>query len=419
MLRQAVSPKTSTSLITCFTVFKRLAFDGEIEKGAFDLVAACGNLTRIAMSTNRVFPLESIRTDGWFERIGEGIGSFQTLCEVIGPRFFAFAMIAGARIVALTIDRRSPDNTLVDFAVAGDESEMVEAQTQRLTLGDFRKRLVGALVTEEPTGPPPARLMDVESIQRHIGVRYLLLAPVFGYGLVSLTCDAYGSMLRVRRDGIDEVYEIEEFRTRIRLHVREELQRALRGAGRGAIDLAKVTEAEAAAEAGDQLRVIELIGSWPAPLAIFLRTSEGQSLAPEVRARIAKALALLGKACVVLGEAEKGHEILRLAIQYAADTNMAPEVFTTLGCSMLDLGRHGEAIGVLKRAASLGADGKMIWPLVARAFLERGSRVAAFSALLRAKRLGAEGPEFTRLWERTAQNIGPGFEAWQRQVGGG
>jgi tetratricopeptide (TPR) repeat protein len=261
--------------------------------------------------------------------------------------------------------------------------------------------------------------MDVESIQRHIGVRYLLLAPVFGYGLVSLTCDAYGSMLRVRRDGIDEVYEIEEFRTRIRLHVREELQRALRGAGRGAIDLAKVTEAEAAAEAGDQLRVIELIGSWPAPLAIFLRTSEGQSLAPEVRARIAKALALLGKACVVLGEAEKGHEILRLAIQYAADTNMAPEVFTTLGCSMLDLGRHGEAIGVLKRAASLGADGKMIWPLVARAFLERGSRVAAFSALLRAKRLGAEGPEFTRLWERTAQNIGPGFEAWQRQVGGG
>ncbi|MGC4069812.1 MAG: hypothetical protein QM784_35170 [Polyangiaceae bacterium] len=60
------------------------------------------------MSSNRVFPLESIRTDGWFERIGEGIGSFQTLCEVIGPKFFAFAMIAGARIVALTI--RSPQS---------------------------------------------------------------------------------------------------------------------------------------------------------------------------------------------------------------------------------------------------------------------------------------------------------------------
>jgi hypothetical protein len=368
------------------------------------------------MSSNRVFPLESIRTDGWFERIGEGIGSFQTLCEVIGPKFFAFAMIAGARIVALTIDRKNPDNTIVDFAVAGDEAEMVEATSQRLTLGEFRKRLVSALVTEESTGPAPARLMDVEAIQRHIGVRYLLLAPIFGYGLVSLTCDAYGSMLRVRRDGVDEVYEIDEFRTRIRLHIREELQRALRGTGRGAIDLAKVTEAEAAAEAGDQLRVIELLGSWPAPLAIFLRTSEGQALVPEVRTRISRALALLGQACIALGEPDKGHEILRLAIQYAGDTSMASEVFMILGRSMLDAGRHGEAIGVLKRAACLGAEGTTVWPLVAEAFAQRGLWLSAYASLLRAKRMGAEGPEIKRLQERASQNLGPVLEIWHRRA---
>jgi hypothetical protein len=367
------------------------------------------------MATPRVFPLESIRTDGWFERIGEGIGSFQTLCEVIGPKFFAFAMIAGARIVALTIDRRNPDNTQVDFVVAGDESEMAEATPSRLTLGEFRKRLVIALVTEEPTGPPPVRLMDVEAIQRHVGVRYLLLAPIFGYGLISLTCDVYGSMLRVRRDGIDEVYEIEEFRTRIRVHVREELQRAMRG-GRGAIDLAKVTEAEFAAEAGDHLRVVELLGSWPAPLALFLRTSEGQALTGEVRLRISRALALLGQACIVLGESDKGQEILRLAIQYAGDTSMAPEVFTILGRSMLGEKRYGEAIGVLKRAASLGADGKVLWPLIAEAFAERGFWGPAVAALLRAKRLGAEGPELQTLFERTALNIGPAFAEWERRV---
>jgi len=55
--------------------------------------------------------LESIRTDGWFERIGEGIGSFQALCDIVGPRFFGFAMITGARITSLTVDRRTPDNT--------------------------------------------------------------------------------------------------------------------------------------------------------------------------------------------------------------------------------------------------------------------------------------------------------------------
>jgi hypothetical protein len=39
--------------------------------------------------------LEAIRTDGWFERMGEGIGSFQALCDIIGAHFFAFAMITG------------------------------------------------------------------------------------------------------------------------------------------------------------------------------------------------------------------------------------------------------------------------------------------------------------------------------------
>ena len=88
--------------------------------------------------------LESIRTDGWFERIGEGIGSFQALCDIVGPRFFGFAMITGARITSLTVDRRTPDNTLVDFVVGPEDAEVTESDTQRLTLGDFRRRLVSA-----------------------------------------------------------------------------------------------------------------------------------------------------------------------------------------------------------------------------------------------------------------------------------
>ena len=33
------------------------------------------------------------------ERIGEGIGSFQALCDIVGEAFFAFSMITGARRV--------------------------------------------------------------------------------------------------------------------------------------------------------------------------------------------------------------------------------------------------------------------------------------------------------------------------------
>lgn len=364
------------------------------------------------MVAPRNFPLESIRTDGWFERIGEGIGSFQTLCEVIGPRFFAFAMIAGARIMALTIDRRSPDDTVVEFVVAGDETEMRESASQKLPLREFRRRLVSALVTEEPTGPPPTRLMDVEGIQRHIGVRYLLLAPIFGYALVALTCDAYGSMLRARRDGVEEVYELDEFRTRIRMHVREELQRSMQGSGRGSIDLAKVTEAEAAAAAKDHLRVIELLGSWPAPLAIFLRTTEGQSLVPEIRVRVARALGLLGEACVALGELEKGHEILRLAVQYAGETAIAAEVFLALGRSMFGAGRYGEALGILNRAERLGADGRTVWPLVTRIYAEREFWTPAIAAGLRARRAGCEAPEIDEILKKGIQNMGPVLDVW-------
>ena len=370
------------------------------------------------MVASRVFPLESIRTDGWFERIGEGVGSFQTLCEVIGPRFFAFSMITGARIVALTIDRRNPEQTLVDFVVVTDDTPASDSATQRLSLHDFRQRLVNALATEEPPGPVPTRPTDVESIQRHIGVRYLLLAPLFGYSLASLSNDVFGSMLRAQRDGIEELYELEEFRARIRLHVRDELQRAERpGTGRGAIDLARVQEAEEAAARGDDVHVLELLGTWPAPLAIFLRTPEGQALSAETRGRIATALALLGSACISLGETEKGEEILRLGIQYAGDTPVASQVYHRLGQSMLRAGRFGEAIGPLKRAANLGATGGIIWLELAAAFVERNRWLAAYGAALEARDAGASESDVGAVLSRIEERFGPAAARWRSLTG--
>lgn len=370
------------------------------------------------MVASRVFPLESIRTDGWFERIGEGVGSFQTLCDVVGPRFFAFSMIVGARIVALTIDRRNPDQTLIDYVIVTEENSSPEPPTQRMSLLDFRRRLVSALATEEPPGPPPTRASDIEAIQRHIGVRYLLLAPLFGYSLNSLTHDAFGSMLRAHRDGVEELYELEEFRARIRLHVRDELQRAERPpANRGAIDLSRVAEAEEAAAKGDELRVIELLGAWPAPLAIFLRTPEGQALSPEARVRIATALALLGSACIALSETEKGEEILRLGIQYAGDTKVAPEVYYRLGQSMLRSGRHGEAIGPLKRAAALGFAGGSVWLELASALMARKRWVAALGAALEARNAGAAANDVDAAIGQVQERLGDTFLRWRELAG--
>src|SRR5580700_8381034 len=101
------------------------------------------------MARERVFSLDAVRTDGWFERIGDGIGSFQALCDIVGEAFFAFSMITGARITALTVDRRNPENTLVDFMIAPPGDDEARGDVQRLPLGDFRHRLVAALLTEE------------------------------------------------------------------------------------------------------------------------------------------------------------------------------------------------------------------------------------------------------------------------------
>jgi tetratricopeptide (TPR) repeat protein len=338
------------------------------------------------MSQSREFPLDAVRTDGWFERIGQGIGSFRALCDIVGDRFFAFSMITGARITALTVDRRNPDDTLVDFVV-GAEGDEVDADSQRLPLPDFRRRLVAALLIEGPSAPAPVRDTDVEALQLHVGVRYLLLAPLYGYSLQSLTVEGERSTLRVLVDGRETTFDLLLFQQRLRAHVRDELERSMSGQ-RSTIDLANVAEAEKAAQERDWTRVTKLLGTWPAPLAIFLRTPEGQMVAPETSALIAKGLGLLGTACVNLGEIDRAEEIYRLGVQYGQDGPASAEIFTRFGEALLTDGRPGEAIGLLRRALALGADPRRVHPMLARAFRLRKRFVAARGCLLAALEAG-------------------------------
>ena len=367
------------------------------------------------MSEPLVFPLEAIRTDGWFERMGEGIGSFQALCDIVGARFFAFAMITGARITALTVDRRNPENTMVDFTVAGNEFETTN-EAQRLSLPEFRRRLVTALTAPEPTFPPPQRPTDTEAIQLHLGVRYLLLAPLYGFGLQELRIDDEGSTLRVLLDGVERTVELGAFRARIKAQVLEDLDRAERGSPRNAIDLRRVDEAEAAAARGDYIRVLELLGAWPAPLAIFLRTPEGQMLNAETRGTIARGLGLLGTACIELDEIDKGEEVLRLAVQYAGEGAVAGDIYARLGKAMLDDARPGEAIGPLRRAINLGANGAEVWPMLAFALAARNRNLGALGAIMEAREAGVADEQLAATSAQVSERLGRALEAWWTMI---
>jgi hypothetical protein len=362
---------------------------------------------------SREFELEAVRTDGWFERIGEGIGSFQALCEIIGERFFAFSVIVGARITALTVDRRNPELSLVDFVVGvGDADEGLEPQ--RLTLADFRRRLVGALlVDDDKPAPAPTRETDVEVTQLFIGVRYLLLAPLYGYSLRRLLLRPSGPPeLVVLHDGSEETHDLDAFRFRMRAVVREELERAASGS-RSAIDLSKVTEAEAAALRSDWSKVVQLLGSWPAPLAIFLRTPEGQLLTADARGLIAKGLGLLGSACVHLGEIEQAEEVFRIGIQYAQEGVAAAELFRRLGEALLQSDRAGEAIGPLRRALAFGGSPSEVMPPLARAFLRRKKFVAAYACLRDALEAGVGEREIAEELRATESALGVALTAWK------
>ena len=248
------------------------------------------------------------------------------------------------------------------------------------------------------------------------GVRYLLLAPLYGYSLVELLVAGGASSIRLLHDGLEETHTLAGFRERMRAHVRQEVQRASRGGGRGAIDLSHVKAAEEATAQGEPQRVVQLLGQWPGPLTIFLRTPEGQMLNAETRALIARGLGLLGSACVAVGDTPQGEEVLRLAVQYAGDSTGASDIYARLGEALLADDRAGEAIGPLRRAANLGAPGDRIWPLLAQALLRRGRCVAALGAVLEARAAGVEEAAVIELLQGVETYLGDSLRAWKQLV---
>ncbi len=368
------------------------------------------------MSATTSFSLEAIRTDGWFERVGEKVGSFEALCSILGERFFAFSLITGARVTSLTVDRRNPSASVVEFEVsgAGDGQEPV---VQRLSLERFRRRLVSALLATETDHPPPTRETDVEGIQLHIGVRYLLLAPIFGYSLERLECGDEGSTLRLSHDGEHQVMPLSEFRAALRRWVMEEFEHANAeaDASRSGLDLSILPDAEAAAARGDDAAVVGLLGGWLMPLSFYLRTPEGRALPPEMRGRLSHALGLLGTALVEEGDLEAGHQSLRLAVQYAVDTAAAPDAYARLGEAFVATQRFDEAIAPLRRAASLGAEPSRVWPALGLSLYREERLVAAFAALLEAEAAGVELESCHELKRQIAARL-PALAAWRRLV---
>ncbi|MGB5219586.1 MAG: hypothetical protein WBN60_01055, partial [Polyangiales bacterium] len=112
---------------------------------------------------------------------------------------------------------------------------------------------------------------------------------------------------------------------------------------------------------------------------------------------------------------DAANEVLRLGVQWAGESGKAADLFLALGRASVAAQKHGEAIGLLRRAIRLGADEEIAMPLLAQSLAARDQALAAVVCLDRARELGADaevlgalGPDlqarFGDAWSR--------FEAW-------
>jgi hypothetical protein len=364
----------------------------------------------------RSYGLEKARADGWLEQLGQGSQGFAQLCDVVGKRFVGFSVISGVRITALTVDPRNASASIVDFEVGEG------GKPQRLSLGEFRERLADVLLGgEDPELPTPtAAKPSPEDLQTFIGFRYVLLAPIFDIRLEELCIDGAEVSVVVTVDGERMELSLDVFREEIRDRVRAEAERHRTATSAGspfAIDLNLVPQARKALAAGDPDRVTELLGAWPGPLSMLLRTAEGQRLAPEVRATLAEALGLLGTSYVQLGRHEWAQEVLRLAIQWGQEQlEVSADLFRRLGAAYVAEGRHAEAIGLLRRALGLGAPRAEVLPPLARCFSMRGRHVAALLCADDAVAAGASKDSVKEVREKSGAHLGDAWVKFRRKV---
>ena len=344
--------------------------------------------------------LDGIRSDGWFEQLATEVPEFEQLCQIVGRRFVAFSFVASVRISTISYDSSQPEGSLIDFSLGGDE------ELQRLTLSEFRERLGMALLSD---GANPIELSDApddEEVRDHIGRRYLLLAPIFGIRLEHLEHGGgVPPSVTLSLGQNREEVSIPALREILGSAVRSEVERS-RPTAPFSIDFKKVPQAEQANQRGDFDETVSLLGAWPGPLSMFLRTPQGQALGPAERGKLVRALGALGDAYLNKGQVDWAEDVVRLGIQFGQELPEAGALFGLLGRTRVASERHGEAIGLLRRALSLGAEPASVLPELARCFVERGRCVAALGCLAEAKEAGVEASQLEELEARIVEALG-------------
>jgi uncharacterized protein HemY len=148
---------------------------------------------------------------------------------------------------------------------------------------------------------------------------------------------------------------------------------------------------------------------------MLLRTPQGQNLAPDAKAALAKALGLLGAAYSKREEYPSAEEVLRLGVQWVQDGNVAGQLFAQLGEVAARQNQHGQAIGLLRRALSLGCPRGQVLPALAECFLARGRAVAALVCVDEALLRGVPQARVEEVRREALEKVGELYTAFRKR----
>lgn len=357
-------------------------------------------------SPPQVYDLSAARPDGWFDDVLKQSKDFDKACQIIGRNTLALALIAGARILSLTANPHTQNLTMVEFSIGQDPS------VRQLPLPEFREIVARYLLAPlQNQGLPDEP--DVETLQAYVGGRYMLEASLFYVEPLELRHDLGLTEVEIRFNGVQHVLTLEDFREVLDERVRSEL--GLDRPNDPAIDLAVVDQAEKANAHGNWGATIAMLNPWLTPISTLLRTGEAESLSEDVHGRVSVSLDLLGTAYSKIGELEAANDVLRLGVQWAGESGKAGALFLALGRASVAGEKHGESIGLLRRAIRLGADESEALPLLARSLAARDQTLAAMVCAERATELGADVEQSAGLRAELATRLGdawPRFQAW-------
>jgi tetratricopeptide (TPR) repeat protein len=179
-----------------------------------------------------------------------------------------------------------------------------------------------------------------------------------------------------------------------------------------------VDQAETANADGNWGATIAMLNPWLTPIAMLMRTGEAEALPEDVHQRLSMSLDLLGTAYAKIGELEAANEVLRLGVQWAGESGQAANLFLALGRASVASEKHGESIGLLRRAIRLGAEEREALPLLAQSLAARDQLLAAMVCTERASELGADADDVEALRKALEARLGDSWPRFQALMTG-